>query len=160
MSPTAPPSPCPAPLCPALVKGGGRCPEHDLKRSHDRSRPTAAQRGYGSRWRRYAKGFLRRPENAVCAACGRAAATQVDHIEPATGPADARFWEPANHQGLCGPCHSRKTATEDGRWTGGATRGRGDQISEAGANETGGESARVRARVFPENVTPPGEVTG
>lgn len=49
-----------------------------------------------------------------CRAHGRKVlAEQVDHITPISGPTDRLFWEPSNHQPLCGSCHSRKTVVED-----------------------------------------------
>jgi 5-methylcytosine-specific restriction protein A len=46
-------------------------------------------------------------EEPVCRACGRRPSRMVDHIvERRDGGSDAR----ANLQGLCWPCHSRKTA--------------------------------------------------
>ena len=38
---------------------------------------------------------------------------EVDHIIPAK-PDESLFWQSSNHQALCKPCHSEKTATEDG----------------------------------------------
>jgi 5-methylcytosine-specific restriction enzyme A len=72
------------------------------------SRPSAAQRGYGVRWREYRLKFLM--QNPVCVYCrdrkGIATkATVVDHIQPHKG--DHRlFWKPDNHQALCAPCHN------------------------------------------------------
>ena len=57
---------------------------------------------------------LVRAEEPLCRAClaaGRVTATtQVDHVKPVS-EGGARF-ERANLQGLCTPCHSRKTANE------------------------------------------------
>jgi 5-methylcytosine-specific restriction protein A len=81
----------------------------------DTARGTAASRGYDGKWQRYRAGFLAaHPLCARCLAGGRTtAATVVDHITPHKG--DARlFWNTANHQPLCKPCHDHKTATEDG----------------------------------------------
>jgi 5-methylcytosine-specific restriction protein A len=36
----------------------------------------------------------------------------VDHKEPHHGQHDL-FWNPANHQALCKPCHDRKTVREN-----------------------------------------------
>jgi 5-methylcytosine-specific restriction protein A len=41
------------------------------------------------------------------------AANEVDHIKPHKGDM-ALFWDSSNWQSLCKPCHSAKTATEDG----------------------------------------------
>lgn len=70
------------------------------------TRASAARRGYGRRWQRLRLVVLKR--DPVCRACGRAASTDVDHILPkrAGGPDTLE-----NLQGLCGPCHSRKTAS-------------------------------------------------
>jgi 5-methylcytosine-specific restriction protein A len=40
-------------------------------------------------------------------------ATDVDHIKPHKGDMTL-FWDRTNWQSLCGPCHSAKTAAEDG----------------------------------------------
>lgn len=37
----------------------------------------------------------------------------VDHIRPHKSNYDL-FWDPNNWQSMCDPCHSKKTATEDG----------------------------------------------
>jgi 5-methylcytosine-specific restriction protein A len=51
-------------------------------------------------------------EHPRCAACGDPARV-VDHIRPWRG--DRRlFLDPGNLQSLCRPCHSKKTASEDG----------------------------------------------
>ncbi|MEC7815831.1 HNH endonuclease signature motif containing protein [Marinobacter alkaliphilus] len=55
--------------------------------------------------------------NPLCAECSRqgriTAATDVDHIIPHRGDLKL-FWSRSNWQSLCHPCHSRKTAREDG----------------------------------------------
>ncbi|MCK4624021.1 MAG: HNH endonuclease [Phycisphaerae bacterium] len=50
----------------------------------------------------------------ICRICKRKPTTEADHIVPIR-EGGARY-DLANLQGLCKPCHSRKTATEDGRW--------------------------------------------
>lgn len=78
-------------------------------------RPTAAQRGYGSRWQKASKGYL--DSHPLCAECERhgrtTAATVVDHVIPHKGD-QSLFWDSDNWQPLCGTCHNRKTATTDG----------------------------------------------
>jgi 5-methylcytosine-specific restriction protein A len=49
----------------------------------------------------------------VCKMCNREASTVADHIRPHRG-IWALFCDLANLQGLCKPCHDKKTATEDG----------------------------------------------
>jgi len=74
---------------------------------------TTAQRGYGGKWQRYRLKFLER--NVLCVMCqaqGKVtAANVVDHIVDHRGNQDL-FWDKANHQALCQPCHSVKTAAE------------------------------------------------
>ena len=88
------------------------------------ARPSAAARGYGSRWQKARAGFLL--AHPLCAAHGErgetVAANVVDHIIPHRG--DMRlFWDSGNWQALCKRCHDIKTATEDG----GFGRGGGSQ---------------------------------
>ena len=87
-----------------------------VKRELDRQRPSAARRGYGPRWRRARAAFLAlHPLCAACEAQSRVTpATVVDHRTPHHGNPE-RFWNEANWQGLCKPCHDRKTARQ-GRW--------------------------------------------
>ena len=116
--PRRPRKPCAKPGCPELIEPGQTyCIKHrrqEYKR-YDEQRGTAAQRGYGSRWARYARLFKR--ANPLCRACllrGRVTPVEVvDHIAPVTGPDDPRFWDPENHQPLCERCHNIKRATED-----------------------------------------------
>lgn len=78
-----------------------------------KTRPTAAERGYNSReWYRLRRQVLLR-DSYQCQTCGRVCANKgeahVDHITPkARGGAD----EPSNLQTLCASCHSRKTLRE------------------------------------------------
>ena len=79
----------------------------------DRQRGSPSARGYGRRWARAAKWYLRR--HPLCAQCRREdeihPATEVDHIVPRRlGGAD----DVENLQALCKSHHSRKTAREDG----------------------------------------------
>lgn len=96
-----------------------RPPTHgrDLRRRDEKSRATAAERGYGSRWQRYREIYLQQhPACVKCQAAGRAMRSQereVDHIIPHRGD-QKLFWDPDNHQTLCKPCHSEKTVTTDG----------------------------------------------
>ena len=106
--PAPAPHPCSEPGCPALVTGRVRsCAQHAGGR--DRWRGSAASRGYGAAWRKLRKRVLL--EEPICRKCRKVAATEVDHLVPReAGGSDER----ENLQGLCKPCHSNKTATEDG----------------------------------------------
>lgn len=70
---------------------------------HDRTRPTAAQRGYNQKWRTArAEWLLHHPFCAMCSA----PATVVDHKTPHRGD-QTLFWDWRNWQSLCAPCHNR-----------------------------------------------------
>lgn len=100
--------PCSHPGCGTLTKDG-QCQAHRSGRDYDRFRGSRHQRGYGRRWEKLRVMILNR--DPLCRACGSAPSAEVDHIVPkAKGGTD----HPDNLQGLCKPCHSRKTATEDG----------------------------------------------
>jgi 5-methylcytosine-specific restriction enzyme A len=77
-------------------------------------RPSARKRGYTTRWGKAARRFLK--HHPTCARFGidpkcKGLSEQVDHIVPHKG--DLRlFWDRRNWQGLCKPCHSRKTLAE------------------------------------------------
>lgn len=117
--PYAPMKPCSAPGCGKLTHDR-YCDQHAVaakeeKRETERQRGSASARGYGRPWQKYRAGFIRNnPLCCVCEAEGRVEpTTDVDHIKPHRGD-QKLFWDKNNHQGLCHPCHSRKTATEDG----------------------------------------------
>ncbi len=116
MTPFAPPHPCAWPGCHTLVRGASRCELHRRREEPRRGakRPSAARQGYGARWRKARESFL--AGHPSCEACGRPAA-EVDHREAHHGD-DGLFWDESNWRALCKPCHSRKTAVSDGRWTG------------------------------------------
>ena len=112
-------TPCKVKSCANLVEAGkSYCENHESKRhkQYDRDRKPAHKRGYDYRWQKYRKQFL--IDNPLCVKCleeGKSVpATNVDHIEPVSGPDDPLFWDEDNHQALCHSCHSRKTAREDG----------------------------------------------
>ena len=125
--PVRPKRPCTSPGCRELVDKG-RCPAHQVKaeaqrivqsQRYDKARGSAASRGYDSRWATYSKAY--RKANPLCVDClARGILTSVergghvDHIKAVSGPDDELFWEPSNHASRCQPCHSSKTAREDG----------------------------------------------
>jgi 5-methylcytosine-specific restriction protein A len=106
-------SPCSNPCCPNL-SDGGPCPSCKAKRRKvtDQRRGSSTQRGYSSRWQRYRKAFLSKPENMYCVDCGDVA-TVIDHKIPHKGNMKV-FWDKKNHQPMCKTCHDRKTVREDG----------------------------------------------
>lgn len=90
--------PCKHPGCPKLTEGL-YCDEH--KPLHP-DRPSAAKRGYGSKWQRASKTYLRKhPLCVKCLAKGRfVTATVVDHIVPHRGD-HYLMWSDTNWQALC-----------------------------------------------------------
>jgi 5-methylcytosine-specific restriction protein A len=76
-------------------------------RTLDKRRPGPRRRGYDSEWERYREDYLRR--HPSCADCG-AQSTVVDHIRPVKD--GGSFWDPNNHQPMCGTCHAAKTARD------------------------------------------------
>ena len=106
--------PCNQPGCSVLTRER-YCPAHTHEATrYDRERGTAAERGYGGRWRKVRKSYLAaHPLCVECLGAGRTAASdQVDHIVPVTGPDDPLFWDKDNWQALCTPCHRAKSARE------------------------------------------------
>lgn len=76
-------------------------------------RPSANERGYGSRWRRFAKDFL--IKNPKCAICGKPAKV-CDHKNiPAPVMLDmygSFSMDPDEYQPLCVSCNTRKAAED------------------------------------------------
>lgn len=74
-----------------------------------RPRGTRQQQGYGAQHQRWRAEVLR--QHPTCQHCRVVPSNEADHIIPIR-EGGARF-DPANGQGLCKPCHSRKTAREN-----------------------------------------------
>ena len=111
--PTRPNTPCRHPDCAALVPYGTRyCEAH--KGLHPEESSPASERGYGKAWQKARKRYLE--AHPLCVACLREGrytkATDVDHIVPHRGD-PALFWDGANWQALCKPCHDEKTLKEE-----------------------------------------------
>jgi 5-methylcytosine-specific restriction protein A len=114
--PTGAPKICAKSGCFALATKHHRCEAHQPKQTHgwskeyDSKRGNRHQRGYTSKWDRASKNYLK--ANPLCTECykngKRKPATLVDHIEPHKGD-QVLFWKISNWQGLCVPCHARKT---------------------------------------------------
>lgn len=104
------------PQRPPIHRPMGRRDKQERDRDTDRKRDPAIRALYASvRWLRERRLFL--AAHPLCAECQRrdhlTAASVVDHIIPHRGD-PARFWDQSRWQPLCAPCHSRKTAAEDG----------------------------------------------
>ena len=117
---------CKHPGCEELVASGSYCDKHksdyeerqkERKAKFDRTRESAAKRGYDARWQRARETYLKR--HTLCVECmseGKLTpATVVDHIIPHKGDSKL-FWDKTNWQPLCKRHHDIKTAKEDGRW--------------------------------------------
>lgn len=93
--------------CGKVVAFGAICPcqakrAAERKARFDKTRPNSTQRGYNREWAKARANFL--AQHPTCARCG-APAKVVDHKAPHRG--DQRlFWDNANWQPLCTPCHS------------------------------------------------------
>jgi len=91
--------------------------QRQYKAEHDKTRGTATERGYNSKWRKARITYL--SHHPLCAECERqdklTPADVVDHIIPHKGDSTL-FWNTDNWQPLCKRHHDIKTAKEDGGW--------------------------------------------
>jgi 5-methylcytosine-specific restriction enzyme A len=105
--------PCAQPRCPALVPLRTRhCPRHakEAQLRIYRRQGSKAKQGYGKRWRKLRKVIIAR--DPICKICGVSASRDVDHIEPKRPEQDAADFREDQLQGICKPCHGRKTRAE------------------------------------------------
>ena len=105
---------CGEPGCSALVPSG-RCATHAPRDRAQRPGYTDVHRWYSSQaWQRLRLAVLQ--DEPFCRSCRAAGlnvlTTDIDHIVKHDGHA-ARFWDRSNLQGLCRPCHTRKTTRGD-----------------------------------------------
>jgi len=106
---------CTRPGCPGIVRDGvcSVCGSVRSERNqqYDARRGTAAQRGYGARWRKLRAMQLRRqPLCEQCIKNGRiVTATEVHHIEAKRDGGPDAF---ENFMSLCKSCHSKVTAEQ------------------------------------------------
>lgn len=91
--------------CPNLTEAG-KC--KGCRTQAEAKRGSAAERGYGARWRRTKARQLR--VHPLCADCN-ARATDVHHLD-GLGPKGPRGHDPSNLLSLCHSCHSKRTAAE------------------------------------------------
>lgn len=101
---------------------GGYCPDHvhvkhEAAKRYEASRPNAAKRGYGPKWRKARDEFI--AQNPLCIDpdalhLGILEPTyQVDHKIPHKGDPKL-FWNRRNWQPLCQRCGAHKSAVEAG----------------------------------------------
>ena len=93
---------------------GRFCEPHQQQadEAYERTRLSASKRGYGRVWAKLRKMVLARDPICRTRDCTKPS-TDADHIIPKRRGGTSHT---SNLQGLCHECHSRKTATEDGRW--------------------------------------------
>jgi len=101
--PIKPPRIC---SCGKVVAAGARCEcqvaRDKLRRAaFDARRPTAAERGYGSKWREARAGFL--AKHPRCFRCSNPS-TIVHHSTPHRGDMKL-FWDRSLWRPACQPCH-------------------------------------------------------
>ncbi|WP_407733043.1 HNH endonuclease [Pseudomonas citronellolis] len=79
-----------------------------------RAGKTSSQRGYGYRWQQARERYLL--DHPLCVYCARkgmtTAASVVDHIVAHEGDPEL-FWDEANWQSLCKPCHDSDKQREE-----------------------------------------------
>lgn len=79
-----------------------------------RSGMTSSQRGYNYKWQKARERYLK--EHPLCVYCeknGRTTAARiVDHVVPHRGDM-VLFWDQANWQSLCKPCHDSVKQAEE-----------------------------------------------
>ncbi len=137
--PWAPRKICAAPGCTALT-AERYCAKHaavarEAQAVKDRERGTAAQRGYGHKWRLASKAFLAAHPLCECDECQAGAkrvteAQVVDHIVRHRGNM-ALFWRRSNWRAMAKRCHDRKTAREDGAFGRAGQGGVGQNLQPA-----------------------------
>ena len=118
--PTKPRHPCAWGRGCQELTAGRYCPEHErqAQREYDakreREEPWRAWI-HSTRWRDAIEGF--KAKHPLCAECERHGRVTpvylVDHIRPHEGNYDL-FWDEANWQSMCNPCHEEKHKGE--RW--------------------------------------------
>lgn len=81
---------------------------------------SSTKRGYGYKWQQARAGYLsKHPLCVYCARVGRdTQATVVDHRVPHRGDMKL-FWDSANWQPLCKPCHDGQKQREEALMVGG-----------------------------------------
>ena len=109
--PPRPLAPCRKPGCPATTRNpGGYCDAHqDYAANRERERQARKETlpfYISGRWRRLRDWYIGR--HPLCEECGRAPATEVDHIREIRDGGDAM--SESNLRALCHRCHMTKTA--------------------------------------------------
>lgn len=106
--------PCIEPGCPQLTSGT-RCERHRKakRRTEDKRRPSARERGYDAQWQRVRAGYLYLHPYCEDESGCLERATDVDHID-GLGPKGPNGYDHANLRALCHSHHSKRTARDQG----------------------------------------------
>lgn len=116
----------------ARLPESGESAERQRKAEHDRWRGSARERGYDAEWQALRDAVVIE-RGCKCERCGSLVVlrkrevtrtvpvAEVDHIISIEERPDLRL-ERSNLRVLCKPCHSRRTATEQGFARGGRAR--------------------------------------
>lgn len=117
--------PCAQPGCPKLAVRCQRFCEAHSKDNYvlEGNRQKGSARYHNTPWASWYQRFpwtgpnglryVTLARDPICKICNRAPSTVADHIVPYKGIWDL-FTDLSNLQGICAPCHDRKTALEDG----------------------------------------------
>lgn len=85
--------------------------ERARQRVLDRRRGSPTERGYDAEWRKKRREIL--TSHPFCEVCGATDRLEVDHIKSIREAPHLRLVD-SNLRVLCKPCHSRRTASEQG----------------------------------------------
>ena len=104
---------CAEPGCPSLTQTT-RCDRHrkERRRTQDKHRPSASERGYDRKWARTRRAYLKRFPHCQATGCTEPA-VDVHHLD-GEGPKGPRGHDWTNLQGLCHSHHSRITMQRGG----------------------------------------------
>ncbi|MFG1282276.1 HNH endonuclease signature motif containing protein [Xanthobacter autotrophicus] len=95
-----------------MIPAGQRCPTSTARKAEaDKRRPSARERGYGTKWDSERAAYLK--AHPTCMRCP-SPATVVDHIVPHRGDTKL-FWDRSNWQPLCRTCHDRWKQSQEKR---------------------------------------------
>ena len=99
-------SPCRKPGCRGIAIEG-KCSVCDAKHDQRDGRLTAAERGYGKRWARFARAYKERhPLCVVCELAGRTTLTDVPHHLVKVSEGGSLYPGDAGLLPVCGRCHA------------------------------------------------------
>ncbi|MFC4169617.1 HNH endonuclease signature motif containing protein [Teichococcus aestuarii] len=88
-------------------------PRKATAREYDRARGSARQRGYDAQWERLRAEVLRERPCCEAPGCGSRERLNVDHIVSVRLAPERRL-DRTNLRVLCQPCHSARTARDQG----------------------------------------------